>query len=367
MLQQLKKIGKQVLFLEAHENNSRNGEGAFIRLKNHSIMFAFSEFLEGSGMDEDEARISAVFSYDEGETWQDKRVLFTKKKDAMNIMSVSMLRMQDEEIAVFYCEKYMEENGIITDKMYMKISRDEGETWEKEVRCFEEDGYHVMNNDRVIRLKSGRILIPIARHSATGYDINTRILEPGVAVFSVSDDNGKTWYTVSQAVQSPFQDNVQFQEPGVYQHEDGTVWLWVRTQYGCQYMSFSENDGETWSAPVPGLFFSSPTSPMQVKKVGEYTLAIFNPVPEYCGRDKEREPWGRTPLVCAVSTSDGNTHDEKSFKKLFYLENDWNDGYCYPAIFDGGDYFLTAYYHSNGTGHCLNSTKVVKVKFEELE
>lgn len=367
MLKHLKKIGKQVLFLKTTEGNSRNGEGAFIRLKNQSIMFAFSEFLDGTGTDEDDARISALFSYDEGETWQDKRVLFKKEKDAMNIMSVSLMRLMDGSLAIFYGEKYIQENGMITDKWYMKVSRDEGENWEKEVRCFSEDGYHVINNDRVIRLASGRLLIPIAKHSAVGFDINERFLEPGVIAFSVSDDDGKTWRTVSHVVQSPFHDNVQFQEPGVYQHEDGTIWMWARTQYGCQYLAFSKDDGENWSDPEPGLFFSSPASPMQVKKVGKYTLAVFNPVPEYCGRDKVKEPWGRTPLVCAVSSSDGRTHDENSFEKLFYLEDDWNNGYCYPAIFDGGDYFLTAYYHSNGTGYCLNSTKVVKVRIEELE
>lgn len=366
MLKQLKKIGKQVLFMKATEDNCRKGEGAFIRLKDQGIMFAFSEFLQGNGRDEDDARISAYVSYDEGETWGEKRVLFTKRKDAVNIMSVSLLRLQDGGLAVFYIEKYIMEGGIIKDKVYMKVSYDEGRTWCEEVRCLQADGYHVVNNDRVIRLTNGRIIMPVALHSMTGFDSRTKVLEPGSVAFCVSDDDGKTWRTVSQVLHSPFQDVVQLQEPGVYQHEDGTLWMWCRTSYGCQYMAFSTDNGETWSEPEPGLYFSSPASPMQVKKAGGYTLAVFNPVPEYCGRNKEKEPWGRTPLVCAVSADDGKSHDGESFDKLFYLEDDRSNGYCYPAIFAGADYFLAAYYHSNGTGWCLDSTKIVKVRLEEL-
>jgi hypothetical protein len=159
---------------------------------------------------------------------------------------------------------------------------------------------------------------------------------------------------------------VGLQEPGLYQHEDGILWLWCRTAYGCQYMACSKDEGETWSPIEPALFFTSPPSPLSVKKAGDYTVAIFNPVPNFCGRDKEKSPWGRSPLVCAVSTDDGKFHDEKSFDRMFYLEDDLNDSYCYPAMFAGEDYFLTAYYHSNGSGWCLNSTKIKKIEFSEL-
>ena len=136
-------------------------------------------------------------------------------------------------------------------------------------------------------------------------------------------------------------------------------------------MAYSDDEAETWSEEEPGVFFSSPLSLMQVKKTGEYTVAIFNPIPEFTGRDCAhrvgKEPWGRPPLVCAVSRDDGKNHNGTSFDKLFYLEDDRKNGYCYPAVFDGGDYFLTAYYHSNDTGHCLDSTKIMKVECGELE
>lgn len=366
MRQDIKKIGRQVLFLETSSENCRNGEGAFVRLLDGGILFAYTEFQKGTGHDEDEGLIAGIISYDEGETWGEKRILVTKRPEALNIMGPNFLRLKDGSLALFHGEKYKDSNGIITNTRYMRVSHDEGKSWSEGVRCYKEAGYSVMNHDRALRLKSGRIILPIAHHSAVGFDMSTRLLEPGKVVFSVSDDEGKTWRTLDSVIRSPFSDPTGLQEPGLYQHEDGTLWMWCRTAYGCQYMACSTDDGETWSQLEPALYFSSPTSPMSVKKAGAYTVAIFNPIPRFCGRDESKGPWGRSPLVCAVSTDDGQSHDAKSFDRLFYLEDDINDSYCYAAIFPEKDYFLAAYYHSNGSGWCLNSTRVLKVDLKEL-
>lgn len=106
---------------------------------------------------------------------------------------------------------------------------------------------------------------------------------------------------------------------------------------------------------------------MSVKKLGDHTVAVFNPIPVFTGRNPERGPWGRSPLICAVSSNDGITHDAESFDKIFYLEDDLADSYCYTALFAGEDYFLAAHYHSNGSGWCLSNAKMVKVFFDELK
>lgn len=71
----MKKIGRQVEFLGTSEFNQRNGEGAFVKLKNGSIMFGFTEFIGNDWDDDFCARISFITSDDEGETWLDKNVL----------------------------------------------------------------------------------------------------------------------------------------------------------------------------------------------------------------------------------------------------------------------------------------------------
>ena len=85
----MKKVGRQVLFIEAKDGNPRNGEGSFVRLNNGAILFAYTEFLGDDWEDDATAHISALISYDEGETWSEKRVLFERPQEALNIMCFS--------------------------------------------------------------------------------------------------------------------------------------------------------------------------------------------------------------------------------------------------------------------------------------
>ena len=359
----MKKLGREVLFLRTNQENQRNGEGAFLRLKNGSIMYAYTEFRD-SWADEAGACISAYFSYDEGETWADKRMIVDKMEKDSNIMSVSLLRMKNGDIGILYLSN-TDLDGVRCCSPTFRRSSDEGITWTLPEKCLEENNRFIVNNDRMIRLKNGRILVPAAVH-----DPRKQIHKdtaPGEICFLASDDDGYTWKRLSALVQSPFHDEFRLQEPGIYEYEDGGIWLWTRTHYGCQMQAFSEDCGETWTKIEPNLFFTSPASPMQVKKAGIYTLAVFNPIPCYTTRDQAENNWGRSPLICAVSTNDGKGKSEESFDRIFYIEEDRSNGYCYPAIFEGKDYFLVAYYHSENTGICVKAAKIVKVYFSEIE
>ena len=355
----MKKIGREVLFLSTGEGNPRNGEGSFIRLKDGSILFGYTEYIGNSWNDHADARISCVLSRDEGETWGEKRVILEKPDQSKNVMSLSFLRMGNGDIGAFYIFKNLDG----TDNIYMIRSTDEGQTWSDPINCmgkWKDTDYYVLNNDRVLRLQSGRILYAVCRHSI--WEVKGK-LAPGVMCFFYSDDDGITWHKAGKEYRMPFpSDPIAYQEPGLYQYPDGKLWCYIRTGLGCQFQCFSEDDGLTWSIPGPNYFFSSPASPMLVKDVGDYTVAVFNPEPNFNGRPAS-EPWGRTPYVCAVSDDRGQTFTKD---RTFYIEDDRHNGYCYPAILDGTDYFLLAYYHSNNTGVCLNSCKIVKIQHCEL-
>lgn len=356
----MRKIGRQVLFIEASENNLRNGEGSFIRLANGSIQFVYTDFFGDDWEDEATARFSAVVSEDEGETWSEKSLFLEKPGDAVNIMCFSFLRMNNDDIGIFYIIK----NADGTDRIVFSRSADEGKSLSSPVNCLDcldVQDYYVINNDRVVKLKNGRILFAAARHTVL---TEHKEFMPGIICFFFSDDDGKSWQKAETEFACPFPGNPDgYEEPGLYEMPDGRIWCYIRTSLGFQFESFSKDEGITWTTPEPNLFFSSACSPMLVKDCGKYTVAVFNPVPEHLLR-KDSEPWGRTPLVIAVSDDRAKTFRKEN---VFYLEDDRDNGYCYPAITETADGFLVAYYHSNGTGICLNSTKIIKITYAELE
>lgn len=357
----MKKLGREVLFLPCTEGNPRNGEGSFLRLKDGGILFCYTEYDGDSWADHATANLASYVSYDEGETWGDHRILVKKPEEALNVMSTSLLRMENGDIGLFYIRK----NANGTDTICLVRSADEGKTFGEPLDCFSclpRQDYFVLNNDRVLRLKSGRLLMPVARHSVHDKHYT---FAPGVVCFFVSDDDGRTWRKTEQELNPPDEFAATangYEEPGLYQFEDGRIWCYIRTSFGRQFQTFSEDDGETWGAVHSNCFFTSPDSPMLVKRYGRYTLAVFNPFARSY-HTPHQELWGRTPYACSVSLDDGKTFRRET---TFLLEDDMENSYCYPALIEGDGYFLCAYYHSGGTGKVLNSTKIVKVTFDEI-
>lgn len=355
----MKKIGRQVLMLGTDENNCRNGEGAFLRLKDGRIMYAYTRFRSGDGDDHMPADIFVIYSCDEGETWSEPKVIMKCPYGGTNYMCISLLRMENGDIGLFALYKLT----WCTDDYYMWRSSDEGETWsEKTVIIGEPDTYYVIENDRAVRLKSGRIIVP-----ANLCPVNDMVRALGTITIFASDDDGYSWYKLSEGVELPTNTNseVGLQETDIFQKDDGTLIAYSRTDRGCQYRCESTDEGKTWSEPYPDMFFTSPIAPIELMKAKDGVYAVFNPIPLYTGREYKGgwgKSWGRTPFVMAISRDDG-----ESFKELYCLEDDPENGYCYGAMFEGDDYILVAYYHSNDTGWVLSANKIIKIMKSELE
>ena len=124
------KIGHQTLFLPTSEHNPRNGESTFARLADGRIMMAYTEYYGTDREDHATARISAVYSADEGETWTEPKL------------------------------------------------------------CLPDHGYYVTNNDRVVRLSNGRLILPANLHVRNE---NGEPTDVGTAHFFLSDDDGESW------------------------------------------------------------------------------------------------------------------------------------------------------------------------------
>lgn len=322
--------GKEiVLRLTPSADNPRNSEGDFIKLNGGQILFIYTRFYGGSG-DHSQALLASRISTDKGKTWSKEDKIELSNEGNLNVMSVSLMRLADGRIALFYLRK----NSDVDCIPYMRISTDEAQTWGDAVRCIETDGYHVLNNSRVIQLKSGRIIMPVALHGSTGKGITAK----ADILCYFSDDAGKTWQK-SQTVANP--ENIVLQEPGVVELKNGSIMLYCRTDAGFQYFSKSNNSGESWS-PIEEGNIKSPLSPATIKRIpasGDLLLVWNN------NFEKGRDGGKRTPLNIAISKNEG-----KTWEKIKTIESDPDGWYCYTAIEFVDDHVLL--------GHCAGNRKI---------
>ena len=130
-------VPRRCLELPPSEGNPRNSEGSFVALKDGRIMYIYSRYNGKGGDDADPADLAARYSADGGET-EDRIVV--KNEGRMNVMSVSLLRLMDGRIALFY----LRTNSYYEELPYVRYSSDEGETWTEPVPCvLEPNGYYL--------------------------------------------------------------------------------------------------------------------------------------------------------------------------------------------------------------------------------
>ncbi|GIW94412.1 MAG: hypothetical protein KatS3mg110_2453 [Pirellulaceae bacterium] len=325
-----------VLQLAPGPDNPRNSEGDFLWLRGGRLMFAYSRFEGGRG-DHDRAVIAARYSSDQGRRWTDSDRVLVAAEGRWNVMSVSLVRLPDGRIAMFYLRK----NSLEDCRPVMRVSRDEGDTWSEARECIQDQvGYYVMNNDRAYLSSSGRLILPVALHNVPGQE------KPdwnGKVMCYLSDDMGQSWRrSKSVLVAEENGRRLVAQEPGVVELKDGRLWMWVRSNAGCQLVSYSEDGGDTWS-PLVRSNIISPLSPASIERIpatGDLLL-VWNDhssiPPELAGK--------RTPLCVAVSSDDGRT-----WRNQRTIAADPDGWYCYTAIEFVGNHVLL--------GHCAGNRKV---------
>jgi Neuraminidase (sialidase) len=325
---------ERTLVLAPSENNPRNSEGDFVQLSDGRILFVYTHFT-GSSSDFGAAHLAGRYSTDGGRTWSEEDVVLVPNEGGMNVMSVSLLRLQSGDIALFYLRK----NSRGDCRPFMRISKDEAETWSEPALCIEPLGYFVVNNDRVLQLESGRLVIPAARHSLPGEEFRRR----GEALCYLSDDNGATWFRSDTVLQAPEASKSGLQEPLVVALKDGRLMMLCRTDQGCQMRSYSADAAVTWS-PIEMTDILSPVSPASVERIpntGDLVM-VWN---SHRGIDPALRG-KRTPLTTAVSKDEGATWENAK-----NLEDNPTGWYCYTAIEFVGDAVLI--------GSCAGDTATV--------
>lgn len=329
--------------------NPRNSEGAFGQLKDGRVLFVYTHFTGGGG-DNATAHLAGRISSDGGRTWSHDDVVILANEGEMNVMSVSLLRLHSGAIALFYLRKNSEHDC----HLYMRLSTDEACSWGEPVLCTPGPGYYVVNNDRVIQLQSGRLVVPASLHTREGVSG----FAPGVAMCYLSDDGGKTWRRSETLLPAPEGSRSGLQEPGIVELRDGRVMMLCRTDQGCQMRSWSSDGGETWTAPERTELLS-PVSPATVKRIPKTgdLLLVWND-----HRDIDPALQGkRTPLRAALSRDEG-----VSWENTKSIEEDPEGWFCYTAMEFVGDQVLLAYCATaTGLPH-LSRTQITRFPVEWL-
>lgn len=327
--------------------NARNSEGDFIQLKDGRLLFIYSHFTDKTD-DDGKAYLASRVSSDEGRTWSQKDVVVFDSEDAQNLMSVSLLRLKDGRIALFYLRRC----SLSDCRPMMMTSEDEGKTWSKPTMCINDEvGYYVVNNDRVIQLKSGRLVIPTALHIV----LEGLIVKPGKGICYLSDDSGRTWRR-SSVIEPPKGCESGLQEPLVAELKDGRLMLLARSDQGCQLRSWSTDGGATWSS-IEKSDIISPRSPATLKRIPKTgdLLLVWN---DHKNVDAANR-WKRTPYNIAISKDDGKTwQNEKT------IEDNPDGCYCYTAVDFVGNGVLLAYC---GTEPPLSPLQQTRIAYFDLE
>jgi sialidase-1 len=335
----------KITLLNPGPKNPRNSEGDFIELKDGRVLLVYTHFTDG-GSDHASAHLASRVSQDGGLTWSSEDALVLANEGEYNIMSVSLLRLKSGEIALFYLRK----NSLGDCRPLMRLSADETATWGEPVEVITDQvGYYVLNNDRVIQLNDGRLVCPVALHNLPEYE------EPdwaGLLMCYLSDDQGKTWRRSRSVLKGarPNGTRVMLQEPGVIELKESRLMMWARTDDGSQYLSWSHDQGDSWSQPTPSGI-KSPRSPASIERIpGRLDLLmVWNDHDEI----PENLKGQRTPFNLALS------HDEgKTWTKSRVLEDDPNGWYCYTAIDFIGDRVLLGHSAGDRRTGGLNSLQV---------
>jgi len=342
---------ESLLVIEPGKENPRNSEGDIIELKDGRLCLIYTRFTGGSG-DHAAADLAMRTSKDDGRSWSDDRIV-VRRTGGLNVMSVSLLRLASGEIALFYLRKTSEEDC----RPLMCISSDEAETWSQPTVCITDKvGYYVLNNDRAAQLRRGRLVLPVAWHRSPGHDRDTA----GVIMCYLSDDNGKTWRRSKDSFKgyAPNGRRITVQEPGVVELKDGRLMMFMRTNAGSQYISYSQDSAETWSKAQPSNL-ASPLSPASIKRIpwtGDL-LCVWN---DHSG--KHHYPEGRrTPLCLAISKD-----ESKTWSRSRIIEGNPDGWYCYTAITFVKDRVLLAYCAGDKKIGGLNRLKVLAISRDWL-
>jgi len=155
------------------------------------------------------------------------------------------------------------------------------------------------------------------------------------ASFLRSEDGGETWEVVGDLGRAA---GARLIQPTVVRLSDGRIMAYMRSQEGKIFVSYSNDNGVTWTCPEP-TSLPNPNSGIDMVRLRSGNLVlVYNPTVPLLKPEKLHpawprrmptgfEAWGpRTPLVAALSPDEG-----RSWPHRIVLEEGAGE-YSYPAV-----------------------------------
>lgn len=353
-------------YLEDHRSDGlRSGEASAVALRGGGILLMYSAFRGGGHADHSPAEIWARRSPD-GVEWTQPQAVFRAPEGALNVSTPSLLRLHDGRIACVFAVKWSTTHCI----PHWTASADEGASWSVPEPMSGREEYFVINNDRLVQMEDGTLIMPYAWHRGIVRFANDKeLLKEWLNAWCgllVSEDAGKSWrmpgnarrfepgwFVAPDPLRIEGMPDIErralrekydvFQEPGVIELAGGRLLLWVRS-LSHVFFSVSAGVDAPWPdfAAIAGM--NVPCSPQTIKRIPESgeLVMLYN--------DRRTIPFGapefqiRTPLSVAVSADEG-----RSWRKCGELESDQSRSYCYPSLFFHEGKFLASYYESAGS------------------
>lgn len=318
--------------------NPRNGEGAFIRLRNGHLLYAYSRY-DGPG-DLDPSSVAFRTSADAGRTWGGERVVLSDGRHTVG--HPGLVRLADGRIGL----SYMVIKARNDAKTCFRTSRDEGATWSAAVAISDGlYGYITAPHDSLRLYAKGR-LVQVC-HGRDGRRLRTLIY--------TSDDGGTAWVRRTKA-------GLIAPGKGLWEGSiarlprAGHLLLYGRTDNDWFWESRSADNGTTWSKPVRSAL-RNPQAPAKLYNVPGSKAIVLLQNPYVSGEGKW--PNGERWILASMVTTDGG-RTWHGYRQLEYTSHD--EWYHYPCLyFDfprGGSGVRWAHvaYHYGRTGATHQST-----------
>ncbi len=339
----------------------RSGEGSIAVLNDGSLLLLYTQFTGGGG-DADRSHIVSCRSLDDGRTWSGPEVVFTPPAGALNVMSVSVLRLADGRLGCAHAVKWdAKKTG---SSMAWTTSDDEGRTW-REAQQISPAGMCISAcNDRLVQLSDGTIVIPYRRRPRKpgdeGFDPTQTYKR--ICGLLYSRDGGATWLRSPHEIDHsteyftmPPHYNLEhmdaekkrmltnrlsyFHEPSIVELKDGRILMVMRSWYGV-YTCLADSVTGSWQncLMIPDLNVCS--SPQAVKRLpnSDRIVMFYNDRGDTHFETIEFQL--RNPFSVAISDDDGQT-----WQPIGNLEGDAFNT-CYWSLLFYNDRFISTYYQS---------------------